>query len=85
MPTACDCIEQFNKILKPKNARIEQAFSCFPKVELTGALISVEKLGRGKRPPLVVASFCPFCGTKYPVLTAASPTPSATPDTGAPR
>lgn len=65
----CDCRETFNGALAPYNAQLATAFRCPPggAMRLEPYLIQIEKLDSGKRarkPPLVLASFCPFCGEK---------------------
>lgn len=61
--TGCDCIAKVNGHLAAYNTRL--TFSLFgPRV----TFIQTDKLDAKKRgkPSLMVASFCPFCGDKYP-------------------
>jgi len=61
----CDCITRINELLAPRNGRLILTFtltdglSDFPTIE-------IEKIApRGKKPPRVMPTFCPFCGEKY--------------------
>lgn len=58
----CDCINKINKHLEPQNAIITVNFFDEPQ-----AFISLSKRDKEKRGklPLLLASFCPFCGEKY--------------------
>ena len=68
MPTkSCNCIALAGKKLEPHNTRLIVSIS------LTGAcdraVIATERiksLRDNKRPLHVVATYCPFCGKKYP-------------------
>lgn len=64
MSKLCDCIARVNVHLKEKNARIL--------VNLFGephATITLSKIDEKKRTrlPIMMASYCPFCGTPYEV------------------
>ena len=63
----CECRDQINGILKDKNGRLAFGFTFGNgNMALSPPLIEVEKIeSRGKKPPTVLATFCPFCGTKY--------------------
>lgn len=63
----CNCIETMNKTLEDHNCKITRA------VQLTNALglvartvVQTEKLDKTKRkkPPVVMATYCPFCGER---------------------
>ncbi len=61
----CDCITTVDKLLAQRNAKLGVTFNLltgqtFPKLE-------VEKLEpRNKqKPPLMIPSYCPFCGEPY--------------------
>lgn len=63
----CGCRSRLNELLKPRNGRLAFGFTFDNgKMDLSPPLIETEKLvPRGKKPPTVVAMFCPFCGEKY--------------------
>lgn len=58
----CDCITEVNAKLAESNG--EMLTTLWPVVR---PLMETQKLEPRKRvkPPLVVATFCPFCGEKY--------------------
>lgn len=63
----CDCVNKFDEALAPKNGRIAMAMQVTESMDLRYRLcVSTEKLDSSKRKPvpLVMASYCPFCGVK---------------------
>lgn len=60
----CDCRTRIDEKLAPRNARLAFGFTLGnASMDVTPPLITVEKLApRGKKPPWLFASFCPFCG-----------------------
>lgn len=63
MTAACNCITEVNSVLGKFNTRLVLAY-----VGPTGAMLATEKVEpkeRGKKKEMF-ASFCPFCGVKYP-------------------
>ena len=70
MSESCDCIVTTDKLLAEHNARL--VVNLFGKQRVTVALTKADEKKRGK-PPLMFATFCPFCGTEYsPKLRAQS-------------
>lgn len=60
----CDCIKTMDEQLAPLNGALVTTFLANPAV----CVLEVYQLktGRGqKKPPKVLASFCPMCGVKY--------------------
>ena len=59
----CSCISEVNAKLAESNGELLMTF--WP---VSRPLMETQKLDTKKRvkPPLVVATFCPFCGEKYP-------------------
>lgn len=60
--STCDCVAKVNEELRKKGLELDLAFSpagAFPHL----AVVQVNK-ARPYRPPLVLPSFCPFCGRK---------------------
>lgn len=64
----CDCIERVDETLKLYNTRLVVAFALLkgPVSRATIATERIEKLRDGKKAKVVAATFCPFCGKKYP-------------------
>lgn len=68
----CDCARQVNEKLALENAKLchglETNFTTGV-VWVSPPYLKVEKkrsLRDGKKLPVVVCTFCPFCGVKYP-------------------
>lgn len=63
----CECRNRINEALAPKNARLAYGFTLGEgSMNLSPPLIETEKISsRGKRPPVVMATFCPFCGERF--------------------
>ena len=59
----CTCIEDSNKFLSDRNTRIT-----IPLFGTQRPFVQTEKLDDFKRgkPTMIFASYCPFCGEKYP-------------------
>jgi len=65
----CSCIATANKFLRDHNGRVKEHMGFTGKMKLTSMLaVQTEKIDPKKRkgPPLLVASFCPMCGEKFP-------------------
>ena len=64
----CKCIEQVNETLKEHNCAVVSSIHLFnpkkPSMVYLQTAILVKK--RGAKPIQLMASFCPFCGEKYP-------------------
>ncbi|SOR29810.1 conserved protein of unknown function [Methylorubrum extorquens] len=68
---ACNCIEGANKLLADHNTKmvqhlvIERQDGGISGLRSTIAL-GVEKIEpRGKRPTMMIATYCPLCGVRY--------------------
>jgi hypothetical protein len=61
----CDCHAQMDAKLEPLNGKLAVGFQITDMSMPVMLLMHVEKINpRGKKPPLVLPSFCPFCGEK---------------------
>jgi hypothetical protein len=65
----CNCIKTVDEKLAEQNLRLAISFKMpnfTPAFPISTAYIDKEKAPRGKKnnPPSILASFCPFCGTK---------------------
>lgn len=73
----CDCITYVNAKLAERNTQIMASIS-FAKDDMSDSMevpvIATEKVDTKKRgrPAIMVPTFCPFCGTKYPKKGAAN-------------
>lgn len=63
MTDECNCLAEANAALADGNGEI--VVTIWPVVRPVIETMKVDSKKRG-RPPMMVASFCPFCGTKYP-------------------
>ena len=63
----CDCIARVNKFLAGHNSKI-----MLPMLGPQIPFVETQKLDEKKRgkPMMAFATFCPFCGEKYPVSDA---------------
>lgn len=58
----CQCLDAVNAVLAEHNGCIEFNMLADP----PRAMIAISKVkSKGKKPPLMEAAFCPFCGDKY--------------------
>jgi hypothetical protein len=64
----CACIEKANEKLAERNG--ELVVTIWP---VARPVIETQKKDHAKRgrPPMIVANFCPFCGTEYPCARSA--------------
>jgi len=64
----CDCRTKVDADLESKNARLAFGFTFDnARMDLSPPLVWLEKINpRGKKPPILMASHCPFCGDKFP-------------------
>ena len=66
----CDCIERHNpSLVRELQARLVLMTSLNgsrpPSVAIPTEWVANAKPKRGQRSPLLIASFCPFCGAAY--------------------
>lgn len=64
----CHCITEVNAKLAEKNGQLSIGLGITKDLGIIGRLlIGVEKKDKSKRvkPPLVSATYCPFCGKKF--------------------
>lgn len=67
----CDCIPRIDEKLAEQNFALDTSFLLGENLSLSGVTLSVgthwkdsSKKVRGKKPPTIVVTFCPFCGKK---------------------
>ena len=63
---SCECLAKVNKALERHGTKLVE---CFSLLASSGcAVVASEKIPtlRRVKPKTVIASYCPFCGKKYP-------------------
>ena len=62
----CDCVKKVNDALAAQNGRLSMTHIVSDDNSLSGVMAVKTERADGKRAaaPLVVASYCPFCGEK---------------------
>ena len=67
----CDCIERIDEKLAQQNFELDVSFLLGKDLSMSSTVLSVgthwkdsAKKIRGKKPPTIVVTFCPFCGKK---------------------
>ncbi len=67
----CDCITRIDEQLAPQNYALDLTFVLGEDLSLSRSSLSVSthwkdlsKKVRGKKPPTILVTFCPFCGKK---------------------
>lgn len=69
--SGCNCIEQINEHLKERKAEIAQRLMLsnqMSDISVSPPIIATQWIGkkpRGEKLPVIMASYCPFCGEKY--------------------
>ena len=62
----CTCIEKVDEMFAPLNGRVGTRFTADSNGLLSTVMLVTEKVNpRGKKPPGLLAKFCPICGTAY--------------------
>lgn len=72
----CSCVKQVNEKLAQHNGQLAVGFGITADMGvITRLLIGTEKKDKSKRtrPPVVSATFCPFCGVKFDGCAMAEP------------
>jgi hypothetical protein len=62
----CNCIALTDKALEPMNALVDVNLSLSGGPTTVSIRTSLIEKRRGARPPVLIPSFCPFCGERYP-------------------
>lgn len=62
----CSCFTRINADLAKHGCQLEFNMLADPPRTLVATYVPPGMKKRGQRPPKVEATFCPFCGTKYP-------------------
>jgi len=73
---SCACVKKVNEQLAQVNGQLAIGFGVTKDMGIiTRLIIGTEKKDKSKRskPPIVSATFCPFCGTKFDGCAMAEP------------
>jgi hypothetical protein len=80
--TSCKCFARVDELLKPLGAMLNQnLFDRSPRAFIA-VIENGDKRKRGQKLPLMQASYCPFCGKKYPKETDRTVTSHEASNTG---
>jgi hypothetical protein len=67
----CDCIARIDEKLAEQNFALDTSFLLGENLSLNAVILSIgthwkdsSKKVRGKKPPTIIVTFCPFCGKK---------------------
>lgn len=62
---ACDCVANINRLIADRGIEVDAALNF--RTGATIALVVTKRLAgkRVKSPPVVYATYCPFCGKAY--------------------
>ena len=66
----CKCIATLNTALEPMNGELDLMHFLFNGVSLIQVAVVKKDTKNRMKPARVCATFCPFCGVKYPELSA---------------
>ncbi len=69
---SCDCIAETNRLLAAEGHDAAVLTNLFGPPRAVVELYKPDSNRRGK-PPVLQASFCPFCGVRYPARAAGIP------------
>jgi hypothetical protein len=61
----CECLEQMCRALEPHGVWVDRTFSSPSKAVVSTSWRPAFKPKRGQRVPVLLATFCPFCGVRY--------------------
>jgi hypothetical protein len=62
-PQRCNCFAEVNDKLAPENGEIETNLVGTPGAVILISVVKKDAKAR-KKPPRLIASYCPFCGVK---------------------
>lgn len=64
----CNCVRKINAVLAPKNLQLCVSYQIGPPmrdhIQIHTMFADARAKPRGQKPTPVLATFCPFCGTK---------------------
>lgn len=65
----CDCIDETNGLLSQHNTELGLSFLFRDGRTITLVALQTDLIEkkRGAKPMRILPSFCPFCGTRYPI------------------
>lgn len=61
----CNCMTDIDNMLKEHNGRLCATIALAGNMPVYPTIMVEKIVPRGKKPPAVVPTFCPFCGEKY--------------------
>lgn len=63
----CNCVTEINQQLqRDAPGCYLRTFTSLATGKTKPAIATERRIGKGKKPPMFISVFCPFCGVKYP-------------------